>query len=374
MVTSQRYTSTDLARLTAAIGTCVRPFDFPTVEDWRSALLDRVMEMLEAPLGRCDLVGLGLAEDRISKGYDGVFDLYVTDFMHLDPTYGLMSRLNMTTYTRRYRHRVAGDAWTARYKRSVVYREFYAPNRLLDAAGIRFSAGGVTAHVHAETWGEGGELMDERGRGLLLALEPAFRAAALSLTGAQRCAWQAHRLLDAIDQPVGLVNRVGKWVHRTPALQVLLDGLGAEDREALLGRINDLALTLLRMPTPAVPDEAWVRQSAPLLERAGLRVSAVLLGPDRPYLQSHVLVQVERTGGGVQLDPARLLQAGLTPREVEVARLLARGLSDKAIAGTLGFSWHTARRHTEKVLAKLGISSRSGVALAMAHSPPGSAH
>jgi hypothetical protein len=42
-----------------------------------------------------------------------------------------------------------------------------------------------------------------------------------------------------------------------------------------------------------------------------------------------------------------------------VALLLAEGKSDAEIARELVISWHTARRHVEKVLLKLGVHSRA---------------
>jgi DNA-binding CsgD family transcriptional regulator len=49
----------------------------------------------------------------------------------------------------------------------------------------------------------------------------------------------------------------------------------------------------------------------------------------------------------------------MTPREAEVAMLLAQGLSNTALAGRLGISPHTARHHTQRVLGKLGVHSRA---------------
>lgn len=59
--------------------------------------------------------------------------------------------------------------------------------------------------------------------------------------------------------------------------------------------------------------------------------------------------------------PAVYLQAehGMTPREVEVAMLLSEGCSNRTIAHRLGISPHTARHHTQRVLAKLGVHSRA---------------
>jgi DNA-binding NarL/FixJ family response regulator len=53
------------------------------------------------------------------------------------------------------------------------------------------------------------------------------------------------------------------------------------------------------------------------------------------------------------------VQFGFTERETEVARLLAQGRSNVAIAEMLGISTHTARHHTQKVLGKLKVHSRA---------------
>jgi DNA-binding NarL/FixJ family response regulator len=58
----------------------------------------------------------------------------------------------------------------------------------------------------------------------------------------------------------------------------------------------------------------------------------------------------------------------LTPREVQVARLMATGMSNSEIAQRLSTSVHTTRRQSERVLAKLGIHRRAGVA-AKLHTP-----
>jgi DNA-binding CsgD family transcriptional regulator len=52
---------------------------------------------------------------------------------------------------------------------------------------------------------------------------------------------------------------------------------------------------------------------------------------------------------------------GLTHRELEVAQLLRLRRSNTELASTLGISEHTARHHTENVLAKLGLHSRMQV-------------
>jgi DNA-binding NarL/FixJ family response regulator len=78
--------------------------------------------------------------------------------------------------------------------------------------------------------------------------------------------------------------------------------------------------------------------------------------------------------GELQLDPAvarRLATAfgaaprepELTAREIDVLRLLADGQPNKAIAAMLGITERTARTHVSRILAKLGLSSRTQAAL-----------
>ncbi len=54
---------------------------------------------------------------------------------------------------------------------------------------------------------------------------------------------------------------------------------------------------------------------------------------------------------------------GLTDRELDVLRLLARGHVDKEIATTLGISHRTVHHHNQSIFAKLGVSTRGGAAL-----------
>jgi DNA-binding CsgD family transcriptional regulator len=50
--------------------------------------------------------------------------------------------------------------------------------------------------------------------------------------------------------------------------------------------------------------------------------------------------------------------SGLTPRELEVLRLLVDGRSSRQIAETLFISGKTANVHVTNILAKLGVHSR----------------
>ena len=53
---------------------------------------------------------------------------------------------------------------------------------------------------------------------------------------------------------------------------------------------------------------------------------------------------------------------GLTPRELDVLRLVASGRSNKQIAAELVISEHTVARHVQNIFAKLDVSSRTAAA------------
>ena len=62
---------------------------------------------------------------------------------------------------------------------------------------------------------------------------------------------------------------------------------------------------------------------------------------------------------GGQAGSVRLAPPPLTERELEVMRALARGMSDKQIAQSLGISEKTVRNHTSNIYRKLHIFDRT---------------
>ena len=64
---------------------------------------------------------------------------------------------------------------------------------------------------------------------------------------------------------------------------------------------------------------------------------------------------------------SRKLELGLTPRELQVARLVRAGLTDRDIADRLFITRRTAEWHVKQILNKLGFNSRTLVAAWVAH-------
>ncbi|GAA2777006.1 hypothetical protein GCM10020219_055160 [Nonomuraea dietziae] len=61
----------------------------------------------------------------------------------------------------------------------------------------------------------------------------------------------------------------------------------------------------------------------------------------------------------------------LTRREMEIARLVAQGMSNKAIAAALVIAQRTAEGHVEHILVKLGFTSRVQIAAWVSRQEPG---
>lgn len=61
--------------------------------------------------------------------------------------------------------------------------------------------------------------------------------------------------------------------------------------------------------------------------------------------------------------PSSVSALGLTPREIEVLRLLAEGMSDREIAASLSISERTAGNHVQHAMQKIGVESRTAAAV-----------
>jgi DNA-binding CsgD family transcriptional regulator len=132
-------------------------------------------------------------------------------------------------------------------------------------------------------------------------------------------------------------------------------------------------------------DGAAISRSARILGAADAYQAMREPRPHRPALEAdeaaaelRVDVRARRLDGeaaeavlqaaGHRVRARREGPAGLTAREVEVLRLLARGLSNKEIAGRLVISPKTVSNHVEHIYTKIDASSRATASLfAMQH-------
>ena len=85
------------------------------------------------------------------------------------------------------------------------------------------------------------------------------------------------------------------------------------------------------------------------------------------YDQECVRAVLDAAGARTPL-PKTAWPAGLSDRELEVIRLVARGASNQAVADALVISRRTAEHHVQHIYAKIGVSTRAAAAMfAMEH-------
>jgi len=72
-----------------------------------------------------------------------------------------------------------------------------------------------------------------------------------------------------------------------------------------------------------------------------------------------LLAGTEPQPGPARKPPSGELHDPLTPREMDVLRMLSDGLSNKEVARRLHISEHTVKYHLSSVFGKLGVSSRT---------------
>ena len=109
----------------------------------------------------------------------------------------------------------------------------------------------------------------------------------------------------------------------------------------------ELAAALTRRQAPGDRDEALAALAAAAREAEQLGMV--------PFTEWIGQLQAELTTAPVGESP-------LSPRELEVARLVARGLTNKQIGQTLYVSERTAENHVQHILTKLGLRNRSQIA------------
>jgi DNA-binding CsgD family transcriptional regulator len=74
-----------------------------------------------------------------------------------------------------------------------------------------------------------------------------------------------------------------------------------------------------------------------------------------------VILDIEVDGVRCLLLRVPEAQAALSPREFEIARMVAKGYPNKTIASVLDISSWTVASHLRRVFSKLGVSSRAAM-------------
>jgi DNA-binding CsgD family transcriptional regulator len=358
---TMQFASETLSHLTNTVRAASTPFEYGRLDEWRADVLHTSIALLGGEMGHFDVSGLGLENHSLFIGYErSVYDEWWSEWAARDPALQFMEGAKLTAYTRRYRYRVAGGYWTARYKRSAIFSEFYEKYGFADAAGLFFRSGPTVAHLHVET-GEVTDDEDEHARHLMAVVEPTLQAALQTIGTTHERAGNPYAVLDALAEPVAVVGPTGRWVHRSRAFDHLLGTLPDSLRASVVADLERRVLTFLDALSTLDSGGSADTRPAPLWTIDIFSVSATTIQISSRSGRCCLLRLQPR--GGVTL--GQTSAAGLTKREEDVAILLSEGLPTKVIAARLTISEHTVRRHSENIFRKLGVANRGSVASAL---------
>jgi len=353
--------SSDLAQLESAITTLVSPLHYERLGDWRTEC--RVV--VERVIGADRSAGmLPCADEPLGECHPDLLPA-ITDYVNYYHT------LDVGLQVKRRELGLEVCHWSTVYDmrqlmETEIYNDFSLPHGMLDCTGMVYDfdpslppAALLYYHEREETRPFG-----ERGLALLRLLMPAFKAGIQSCLklATQRAALT--RFFDTLDDAFACFDSRGHLVQQNSAMTKLLSAEPEHERLKMQMRGAAIATSALAERTArhvrgdaTVP--AWRELRTPSHR---YHMSTSFLPAGLLALHSLAVVSIERVGAQ-PLGAAELrMRYGLTPREMEVARLLATRRATTEIAAALGISVHTARRHSESVLSKLGVHSRREVA------------
>jgi DNA-binding NarL/FixJ family response regulator len=137
-------------------------------------------------------------------------------------------------------------------------------------------------------------------------------------------------------------------VQRNPSMRVLALTAASEDA-VVAAAMQAGASGFLAKDTPIDEVVTAVRAAARGASWLSPRAAEVVLGRLR--------------SPRAEVGPDDVVLAQLSPRELDVLRLIARGLDNAEIARELSISPRTAKNHVSSILGKLGVSSRVQAAI-----------
>jgi DNA-binding CsgD family transcriptional regulator len=176
-------------------------------------------------------------------------------------------------------------------------------------------------------------------------------------------------VLAAFDGPARAIRCACGIVEATRDLGISVRaGLHAGECEQVDGELAGVALHITeRVFDRAAPGEVLVSSTVKdLVAGSGIEFeemeSRLLTGPASGWRLHRVVAGSRPAALAADVTEATRAPTALSPREREVAILVAQGRSNRQIAGDLSISPATVERHVANILGKLGFNSRAQIA------------
>src|SRR3954453_6808090 len=241
------------------------------------------------------------------------------------------------------------DATGGRPDRSPRFKQYSAATGFRSEVRLVFTVGGAA-------WGLGqlnrltGRFSDDEKAWLERAAETIGRGLRQAMVAQPATSPALHR-----GPGIVLLNGDGRVVSATREAAEWLDEL---DAEMLMSDVGDLQLPFhahgFATRVRAAHDDGEPQIRSRLRTRNGvwlLMHGGVLGGPGQVAL-------IIEPAKSADVAPLIIEAYGLTTRELDVTRAIARGMSTSAVADALYLSPHTVRDHVKAIFEKVGVSSR----------------
>ena len=163
----------------------------------------------------------------------------------------------------------------------------------------------------------------------------------------QNKAARAVEILSAQSAAAEEAGQCSAWLRLDALRAVALDGSGQRDE----------ALAVLSRVLVQVAEEGYTRTILDEGQAMARLLSAALEKGDNRALVGRLLAAFPRPSGPEETVPTGLAEM-LTPRELEILRLLATDASNADIAGRCYITVNTLKKHTSSIYGKLGTSTR----------------
>jgi DNA-binding CsgD family transcriptional regulator len=352
-----------LRRIEPLQRTLLSPLDHSSIDHWRGEVNRALRTAFDSDAAMFQLDLDGVALQYSEEFHPAHVEEYVQEQM---PTFARNQRL----YQRAARLGAGNRSilWADDLEwlyGSEYFNELILPMYAFDPlwAAAAMEGGRYPAMIHTyHDRRQSGQFFGAADVALMRLVQPALKAAVRTLgrTAAHRTSLTA--VLDARRDAALVYDFDGRLLHQTPSVATLSRTRLSEKAITTAARRMARSLAAGKAADALRPGSVDLA----LTTRTGsFQLSAVLLGEGMFTLRPAVLVTVTPHAAPLP-DRATLRERhGLTPRQSEVAVLLAGRKTNPEIATELCISEHTARSHTEAVMGKLGVHDRREVAAAL---------
>lgn len=257
-------------------------------------------------------------------------------------------------------HKLTDFVSLRQFRRTGLHREIYRPMGVDRQIVVNLPS--PAAAVIGIVCLRAGLDFTERDRSVLELVRP-HMSLAYEAAAARGALAAVERVLEGSRQAVLTLDRRGRVARASRGARALVGELfGAIIRGRLPGELAGW----VRLQRRGVSRDRLDPGGPLTLDRGEERIVVRFVPGAREGVDDAILIQRRR---GLP-SPGDLRPLGLSARETEVLRLVARGRTNSEIADDLFLSPRTVKRHLESIFEKLGVSTRTAAA-AVALKAPG---